>query len=242
MNKTCSMHLNYRASKAGKCPRCGMVLISSEPGIAEEFDLEMEASPVRPQPGQPLKLQFAVFNPRTGAKVKQFGLMHDKLFHLFLVSQDLSDFQHVPPRQLPDGGFVIDTVFRRPGLYKVYADFYPLDGAPQVLQTNIVTAGWADDVMGEQAKLTPDTTLTKVVGGLKSVAANADILGVNLRALDAKTAGDLKVLLSLDRAPIISGQKVSLNYQLSTNECTDRTARARFDPLSWRVGAYADSQ
>jgi len=224
MNKTCSMHLNYRASKAGKCLRCGIALISSEPGIAEEFDLEMEASPVRPQPGQPLKLQFAVFNPRTGAKVKQFGLMHDKLFHLFLVSQDLSDFQHVPPRQLPDGGFVIDTVLRRPGLYKVYADFYPLDGAPQVLQTNIVTAGWADDVMGGQAKLTPDTTLTKVVGGLKSVAANADILGVNLRALDAKTAGDLKVLLSLDRAPIISGQKVSLNYQL-TNARTGQPVR-----------------
>jgi hypothetical protein len=31
-----------------------------------------------------LILRFAVFNPRTGAKVKEFGLMHGKLFHLSL--------------------------------------------------------------------------------------------------------------------------------------------------------------
>ncbi len=123
---TCSMHLNYRSDKPGKCPRCGMTLIPTTPAIEEEFDLEMNASPKRPRPGQPLTLRFAIFNPRTGAKVKEFGLMHGKLFHLFLVSQDLSDFQHIHPRQLPDGGFVIKASLKRPGLYKVYTDIYPV--------------------------------------------------------------------------------------------------------------------
>ncbi|MGH9753264.1 MAG: copper-binding protein [Blastocatellia bacterium] len=212
---TCSMHLNYRANKAGKCPRCGMDLISTEPGIEEEFDLEMKAFPKVPLPGQPVKLQFAVFNPRTGAKVKEFGLMHDKLFHLFLVSQDLSDFQHIHPRQLPDGGFEIETTLKQPGLYKVYTDFYPLEGAPQVLQTNLSTAGWNGEIVSGQARLTPDVTLTKLANGLEVTAANADKLGVELSALEAKTVGEMKVQLSPERTPIISGQDVSLKYQLT---------------------------
>lgn len=212
---TCSMHLNYRANKSGKCPRCGMALISTEPGIEEEFDLEMEAFPKIPQPGQPLKLRFAVFNPRTGAKIKEFGLMHDKLFHLFLASQDLSDCQHIHPRQLPDGGFEIETTLKKPGLYKVYTDFYPLEGAPQVLQRNLPTAGWNGDIVGSQARLTPDATLSKLASGLDVTAANADKLGVDLSALETKAAGDIKALLTPERAPIISGQKVSLNYQLT---------------------------
>jgi Cu/Ag efflux protein CusF len=30
---TCSMHLNYRSNKPGKCPRCGMTLIPTTPAI-----------------------------------------------------------------------------------------------------------------------------------------------------------------------------------------------------------------
>lgn len=186
---TCSMHLNYRSNKPGKCPRCGMTLIPTTPAIEEEFDLEMDASPRTPRPGQPLTLRFAIFNPRTGAKVKEFGLMHGKLLHLFLVSQDLSGFQHIHPRQLSDGGFVIKTSLKRPGLYKVYTDIYPLDGAPQFLQTNISAAGWRGDVVAGQAHLTPDATLTKTVAGVKVTPGNADALGVDLKALDAGPVG-----------------------------------------------------
>jgi Cu/Ag efflux protein CusF len=212
---TCSMHLNYRANKSGKCPRCGMALVSTEPGVEDEFDLEMEAFPKIPRPGRPLKLRFAVFNPRTGAKVKEFGLMHDKLFHLFLVSQDLSDFQHIHPRQLSDGGFEIETTLKKTGLYKVYTDFYPLEGAPQILQTNLPTAGWNGDIVGGQARLSPDATLTKLAGGLEVTAANAEKLGVEFGALEARTAGETKAQLIPERAPIVSGQNVSLKYQLT---------------------------
>jgi hypothetical protein len=192
-----------------------MTLIPTTPAIEEEFDLEMNASPRTPRPGQPLTLRFAFFNPRTGAKVKEFGLMHSKLFHLFLVSQDLSDFQHIHPRQLPDGDFVIKTSLKRPGLYKVYTDIYPLDGAPQFLQTNISAAGWRGDVVAGQAHLKPDAALTKTVAGVKVTPRNAEALGVDLKALDAKPADDLNVELRPDSTPLICGRKITLKYRLT---------------------------
>lgn len=221
---TCSMHLGYRAAKPGKCPRCGMALISTEPEIEEEFHLEMDATPKAPPPGQPLKLRFAVHNPRTGAKIKEFGLMHDRLFHLFLVSQDLNDFQHIHPRQLADGSFEIQTTLKQAGLYKVYADIYPLIGAPQFLQTNLSTAGWQGDLLAGQARLTPDAALSKTVTGVKVAAANAEWLGVDLKALDAKTVGDLKVELESEATPLISGKRLTLKFRL-TDAATNQPAR-----------------
>jgi Cu/Ag efflux protein CusF len=221
---TCSMHLNYRSNKPGKCPRCGMTLISTTPAIEEEFDLQMSASPKTPTPGRPLTLRFAIFNPRTGKKVKEFGLMHGKLFHLFLVSQDMSDFQHIHPRQLSDGSFVIKTSLKRPGLYKVYTDIYPLDGAPQFLQTNISAAGWHGDLVAGQARLTPDSTLTKTVAGVDVTPVNAEALGVDLKALDARPVGDLKVELQPESTRLISGRKITLKYRL-TDAATGQPAQ-----------------
>lgn len=212
---TCSMHLNYRSNKPGKCPICAMALISTEPGIPEEFDLQMQAMPATPLPGKPLTLRFAIFNPRTGARVKQFGLMHDRLYHVFVVSQDLSDFQHIHPRQLPDGSFIVHTVLQRTGLYKIYSDIYPIEGAPQMLQRHLATAGWQGDVSSGQARLTPDTNLTKIVKGQFIPPAEADKLGINLRALETKAAGPLKIQLAFENTPLISGQKSTLKFTLT---------------------------
>lgn len=212
---TCSMHLNIRSNTPGKCPRCGMDLISVEPVIPEEFNLEFDVSPKVPVPNQKVRLHLSVLNPRNGVLVKQFATMHDKLFHLFLVSQDLSDFQHIHPQQIEDGSFVIETVLKRSGLYKVFADFYPLEGAPQMLQLHLATAGWEGDVLAEQAKLTPDTNMIKTVAGLPVTPENADKLGVEFAAIEARPAGDLKIELTLDPAPLISGKTSTLKYRLT---------------------------
>jgi hypothetical protein len=83
------------------------------------------------------------------------------------------------------------------------------------LQTNLPTAGWNGDIVGGQARLTPDAALTKLTGGLEVTAANAEKLGVDLSALEARAAGEMKAQLLPERAPIISGQNVSLKYQLT---------------------------
>ena len=52
-------------------------------------------------------------------------LMHEKLFHLFLVSRDLAYFAHEHPTLEPDGRFRFETEFPKPGMYRVLSDFYP---------------------------------------------------------------------------------------------------------------------
>src|SRR5262245_11683984 len=107
---TCPMHLEVRTDKPGACPRCAMALVPAAPAVDGDFDLVVEATPRAIKPGKPVRLRFVVKNPVTGAPVENFGLLHDKLFHLFVVSQDLEEFQHIHPAHQRDGSFVIDTV------------------------------------------------------------------------------------------------------------------------------------
>ena len=191
---TCTMHLEIRTDAPGKCPKCEMTLVPANPGIPEDFKLRMVATPRAPRPGEKVRLQFAVYNPKTGQQVKQFAIMHDKLFHLFVVSQDMTEFQHIHPDLESDGSFTIDTTLPRAGRYKVYSDIYPVEGIPQVLQSNIATAGYSNDLFSSQARLSPDTALTK-------------------------TADGVKVELRLEPAELIAGRPATLKYHL-TNAST----------------------
>jgi hypothetical protein len=204
---TCPMHLDIRANAPGKCPKCEMTLVATTPGIPEEFDLRMECSPAAPKPNEKIKLKFAVYNPRTGQQVKQFAIMHEKLFHLFVISQDLSEFQHIHPDFLADGTFTIETTLPRSGNYKIYSDIYPVEGVPQVLQTDLTTAGYKSDLFSSRARITPDTSLTKVVDGVK-------------------------VDLKLEPEEIVAGRPVSLKYHL-----TDERTGEPIKDLSPYLGA-----
>ena len=187
---TCVMHPEIRTAKPGKCPKCGMTLVAVTPENPDAFDLRMEATPRAPKPDEPLRLRFAIFNPKTGQQVKDFQITHDKLFHLFIVSQDMGEFQHIHPDFQGDGSFTIQTRLPRAGLYKIYSDFYPSDGTPQVLQQHIATAGYKPDLAGAMPHLVADTTFAKMADGLK-------------------------VELKLEPEELIAGQPVALKYHLT---------------------------
>jgi hypothetical protein len=187
---TCPMHLEIRTNAPGKCPKCQMALVPANPGVPEDFDLRMEATPKAPRVNEKVRLRFAIYNPKTGQQITQFAILHDKLFHLFVVSQDMIEFQHIHPELEPDGSFTIETSLPRPGQYKIFSDFYPVDGIPQVLQRNLATAASASDLFSTQARLTPDQVLTKTVDGL-----NID--------------------LKLEPAQIIAGRPATLKYHLT---------------------------
>ena len=187
---TCPMHPEIRTTAAGTCPKCAMTLVPVTPAVVDDFNLKVESSPKAPKPNEKLRLRFQIFNPKTGKQVQSFYITHDKLFHLFVVSQDMSEFQHIHPTLERDGTFTIDTVLPKPGNYKIYSDFYPHDGAPQVLQENITTAGYTKDLLAGQPQLKPDSLLTKTVDGMK-------------------------IELTLEPQNIIAGQKVTLKYHLT---------------------------
>ncbi|HEY2942191.1 MAG TPA: heavy metal-binding domain-containing protein [Vicinamibacteria bacterium] len=151
----CPMHPEVVATVPGACPKCGMALVKSEP-IDADYALSVEALPPTPRAGERLRLRFTVNHPTTGALVRDFSIVHEKPFHLFVVSQDLEDYQHVHPEPQPDGSLAVDLSLARPGYYKLYADFLPLGGRPQVLPEVLVTSDTATDLASSGAHLVPD--------------------------------------------------------------------------------------
>lgn len=162
---TCLMHPDIHQAQEGVCPKCGMPLVSLHPTVTGAYQLALTATPRSPQIGETVRLRFVIANPQTGARVKRFVLNHEKLFHLFLVSQDMTDYQHIHPQFAPDGSFTIETTLQRAGRYKLHADFFPVDGTPQIIHRELVTAGYGR-VPAAPARLTPDATLTKTFAGL----------------------------------------------------------------------------
>src|SRR5215469_7836207 len=87
----CPMDPDVRSSQPGICPRCGMNLAASLPEPAE-YRLDLAVTPHLVRPGQKVKLGFTVRDPWKGLPVTHFQLLHERLFHLFVVSQDLQVF------------------------------------------------------------------------------------------------------------------------------------------------------
>jgi hypothetical protein len=212
---TCPMHLEIRTTTPGKCPKCDMPLVAANPAISEEFNLRIESTPAQPKAGEKVRLRFLVTDPRTGQQVKQFQVMHDKLFHLFVISQDLRQFQHIHPAFQSDGSFTIETQLPEPGNYKIYCDVYPLEGVPQVIQRNLTTAGYAPDLLSSQARIAPDSSLTKIGELVRVAPENAEKLGVDLAALPAGNVNSIKVELKLEPSEIIAGRPITLKYNLT---------------------------
>ncbi|HEY7544627.1 MAG TPA: heavy metal-binding domain-containing protein [Blastocatellia bacterium] len=212
---TCSMHPDVRSDKPGRCPKCEMRLVAVIPAIGEDFDLRFEAIPPAPKPNEKVTLRFSIYNPRTGEKVKDFQLLHERYFHLFVVSQDMKEFQHIHPREQADGTFVVETQLPFAGSYKVYSDFFPNEGVPQVIQHNLATAGARNDLFSAVPHLAPDPVLAKTVECAKVAPEEAFKAGIDPAALQTQTASGIKVELKAEPEEIIAGKPVRLKYHLT---------------------------
>ncbi len=151
----CPMDKDVKSKTPGKCPRCGMTLI---PDIVDEreYPVELTTRPEVLKANQDVRLDFKVEDPQNGKTVKDFTIMHEKLYHLFLVSQDMKFFVHTHPVQQPDGTFHLDTKFPHPGLYRVLSDFYPTAGTPQLIAKTVMIPG--EGFKLQPAKLESDIT------------------------------------------------------------------------------------
>jgi hypothetical protein len=181
----CPMDPDVRSKGPSKCPRCGMTLV---PGIPDflEYPVKVDIKPKVLKPNSTAQLNFEVLDPKTAKRVNKFELMHEKLFHLFLVSKDLQYFAHEHPTLEPDSRFRFETQFPKPGMYRILTDFYPAGGTPQLVANTLFVAG----------KAAPAAPLKEDLKPQKS-----ENLTVSLTTEPPKPLAGFKTLLFFDLSP-----------------------------------------
>ena len=185
----CPMDKDVRMKAPGFCPRCGMKLV---PGIPDEreYRLQLLTTPASLRANENVRLDFHVQDPDTLQAVREFEIMHERLYHLFLVSQDMNFFVHTHPEMQPDGSFRLHAEFPHPGLYRVMSDFYPKGGTPQLIAKTLIVPG-----EGFQ---------------LESPHLEAD--------LKPKDGENLKVELVLEPAQPLAGYQTMMFFKLTPND------------------------
>jgi hypothetical protein len=168
-----------------------MDLVPGDPWNEREYVLELETTPRAPRAGEPLRLRFRVADPDSRETVSGFEVVHDKRYHLFVASQDLEHLAHIHPAQQPDGSWTIEHTLPQPGYYRLYSDFLPKGGTPQIIARTLVTAGFEGDLASSLPRLLPDRERVKSVG-------------------------DTTVRLSLEPELLVAGRTAKLKYHLTS--------------------------
>ncbi|HVL67738.1 MAG TPA: heavy metal-binding domain-containing protein [Vicinamibacterales bacterium] len=183
----CPMHPDVRSADRGTCPLCGMALVAIPPPRLGEYRLDV-ALERAPRSAGLRRMRFVVRDPETGEPVTAFETVHEKRFHLFVISRDLTFFEHVHPEEPEDGEFVLELPVP-PGEYMLFADFLPVGGTPQMVQKAIIAPGRVNRKPG--AGVTPGTHRA-VAGGLAvsleaAVAVSGKEVLLTFTVTDAKT-------------------------------------------------------
>lgn len=161
----CPMHPNEVKATPGTCSICGMTLVPGDPMATADYALKVSTEPRAVKPGQKTKFRITVRHPLTGEPVKDFAEVHDRLFHFFIVSRDMTQFFHEHPAPEKDGSFTIEHVIPTAGHYMLFSDFMPIGGGPQMIATPLVTAGFDGDIASSMPALKPDA-MKKTVNGV----------------------------------------------------------------------------
>jgi hypothetical protein len=157
LDYVCPMDPDVRAATPGKCPRCGMTLRLGVPDPVE-YPLDLTLAPRAPQPGEPVGLTFRIRDPKNRTPVTKFETVHEKLFHLFIVSQDLGYFVHDHPALERAGTFHYNARLPKRGMYRMMADYYPTGGTPQLTERTVFVPGGRLETPKLAADLAPRRT------------------------------------------------------------------------------------
>ena len=180
----CPMDPDIRSNNAGVCPRCGMKLTAGHPETTE-YHMDMITAPKVIKPGQTTSLTFSIHDPWKGRPVTNFQMVHEKLFHMFVISQDLEFFVHDHPVFTPDGTFRYDNLKPpKGGMYRVLGDFYPDGATPQLIAKTMYVSG----------------------------AAPAPV--TLMRDYSTKDAANMQVEFSTEPAQPIAGMKTQLHFRI----------------------------
>ena len=130
-----------------------MKLIAGVPD-PKEYSVRITAEPRVIRPGAETELTFHINDPKTHQAVRDFEIVHEKFYHLFVVSQDLRFFLHTHPELEPDASFRLGVRLPKAGTYRILSDFYPKGGTPQLIVNTLLVPG--EESQPGPAKLAPD--------------------------------------------------------------------------------------
>lgn len=101
-----------------------------------------------------------------GEAVTGLDLVHERRMHLIVVRRDLTGFQHLHPRELPDGSWTTPLALEAPGSYRAFADF-EIDGVRRTLGVDLSVPGLAGSAP-------PPEPSTRAADGPYAVALERD--------------------------------------------------------------------
>ncbi|MBC6449848.1 hypothetical protein [Actinokineospora xionganensis] len=135
---------------------------------------------------------FRVTGPG-GKTVTDFEVAHEKELHLIVVRRDTACYQHVHPERAADGTWSVPLALRRPGSYRVFADFVPRGGPALTLGVDVMVPG------DFQPVTQPESWLAKVDGyevrvGRELIAGHASKLTATVTK-DGRPVADLQPYL-----------------------------------------------
>ncbi len=162
-----------------------------EPKAIESNSLiavDYQTNPESVKAGEPTEL---IFQFKTGADepIKNFEIVHEKLIHLLVVSEDLKEFYHLHPEQQTDGSFKTSFAFPNGGYYRLYVDATP-NGSSQIVKN------FTQTVIGTERVKEPliiDQKFEKTIDGLRVVMSpdasleSSKELMLNFQVFDAAT-------------------------------------------------------
>ncbi len=132
----------------------------------------LDALDLRPAGSQ---LSFRILGP-SGEPHDDFAVTHTKRLHLFVVSEDLSDFRHVHPSRDASGTWTVALPDITPGRNHVVAEFAPIDGGKQV---SMMLGGDVDAPGRPPASKLPAPADTVTVDGYTVMLTGVLIPGAN---------------------------------------------------------------
>jgi hypothetical protein len=147
------------------------------------FHIALTTIPGAVRAGRPALLKLQILDSAS-RPVTDLEIVHERLIHLLVVSQDLYEFYHIHPQLSRNGTFDVSHVFPYGGRYRLYADYTPRgsEGVIESMELN--------------------------VQGPKRAARRLVLDGAQ-----TKTVGPYRVTLSSNK-PLVAGEDVQLDFKV----------------------------